>query len=194
LRVARVLAKATGVSYEIGAGDERPHRRGTRDGNVVVGRRRFILRNTLSHRVLLESHSDWHVRFGFMPTRIGSALAIAGVIRDRNRSCCGCARRSEPRSMGAVVAGRSTSHVRLAPPWLTGHPRRCKLPLSFGDPHACGGVSNGCCDVSSPRETLSETSATSPPKPAIACTSWPTLESSVGGSTAKPPSPQSNPT
>jgi len=26
-----------------------------------------------------------------------------------------------------------------------------------------------------------------PPIPAIACTSWPTLDSSVGGSTAKPP-------
>ena len=33
-----------------------------------------------------------------------------------------------------------------------------------------------------------------PSKPAIACTSWPTLASSVGGSAAKPPSCRSNPT
>ena len=150
LRVAGVLAIDTGASYlvEIEAGDDRPHRRQTPDGIVVVVRCRFILRNTLSHRVLLESHSDWHVRFGFIPTRIWSELAITGVVRGRNRGYRGCARRSQPRPMGAVVARCSTSFVRLAPPCLTGHPRRCKLPLPFGDPHACCGVvSNGCCDV-----------------------------------------------
>ena len=55
-----------------------------------------ICRNTLSHRVLLESHSRWRIRFGCMRTRIWSALAIGGVICDRNRSYCGRARRSEP--------------------------------------------------------------------------------------------------
>jgi hypothetical protein len=37
-----------------------------------------ICRNTLSHRVLLESHSNWRIRFGCMRTRIWSALAIGG--------------------------------------------------------------------------------------------------------------------
>jgi len=46
-----------------------------------------------------------------------------------------------------------------------------RAPL-LATPHAyCGVVSDGCCDVSSPRKTLFESSAASPPKPAIACTS-----------------------
>src|SRR5260370_1316723 len=43
---------------------DHPFRRQTPDGIVVVVRCRFILRNTLSQRVLLESPSGWHVRFG----------------------------------------------------------------------------------------------------------------------------------
>jgi len=57
---------------------------------------RSIFRNTLSNGVILESHSSGRIRFGCMPTRIWSALAIGGLIRDRNRSYCGRARRSEP--------------------------------------------------------------------------------------------------
>jgi hypothetical protein len=64
--------------------------------------------------------------------------------------------------MGAVIPGRSTSIVRLDPPWLTG--------LSFDDVNAvvfrgsdgcCGIASSGCCDVSAPRGTVFE--ATLPP-------------------------------
>ncbi len=53
--------------------------------------------------------------------------------------------------MGAVIPGRSTSIVRLDPPWLTG--------LSFDDVNAvvfrgshrcCGIASSGGCDVSGP--------------------------------------------
>jgi hypothetical protein len=57
---------------------------------------RSIFRNTLSNGVLLESHSSRRIRFGCMPTRIWPALAIGWLIRDRNRSYCGRARRSEP--------------------------------------------------------------------------------------------------
>ena len=53
---------------------------------------RSICRNALSNWVLLESHSRRHIRFGFMHTRFRSAR----IIRDRNRSYCGRARRSEP--------------------------------------------------------------------------------------------------
>ena len=60
------------------------------------GSYRSIFRNTLSNWVLLESHSRWRIRVGCMRTRIWPALAIGGVIRDRNRSHCGRARRSEP--------------------------------------------------------------------------------------------------
>jgi hypothetical protein len=65
--------------------------------------------------------------------------------------------------------------------------------LSSGRRHACGVVSNVCCDVSAPRGTVFKLSAAPPPKPAIACTSW-WVEpfelpiEPVGGSTAKPPS------
>jgi hypothetical protein len=62
---------------------------------------------------------------------------------------------------------------------------------------ACFGfVSNDCCDVSVLRGAAFKLSAgpLPPSKPAVACTSWPTLASSVGGSAAKPPSCQSNPT
>ena len=49
--------------------------------------------------------------------------------------------------------------------------------------------------TSAPSDTVFNPSAASrPPKLAIACTSWPTLESSIEGSTAKPPSCQSSPT
>jgi hypothetical protein len=53
---------------------------------------RSICRNALSNWVLLESHSRRHIRFGCMHARIRSAR----IIRDRNRSHCGRARRSEP--------------------------------------------------------------------------------------------------
>ena len=72
---------------------------------------RSICRNALSNWVLRESHSRRRGRFGFMHTRIRSAR----IIRDRNRSYCGRAQRSEPRSMGARVAGRPTSILHLAP-------------------------------------------------------------------------------
>ena len=64
-----------------------------------------LCRDALSNRVLRESHSRRHVRSGYMLRRNWSAR----VIRGRSRGYCGRARRSEPRSMGAVVAGRPTS-------------------------------------------------------------------------------------
>src|SRR5262249_60508191 len=76
--------------------------------------------------------------------------------------------------------------------------------LPVGRRHAgCGVVSNDCSDASAANAAISESSAAPlpPPKPAIACASWATsLEppmdalDAVGGSTAKPPSCQSNPT
>ena len=39
---------------------------------------RSSFRNPLSNWVLLESHSSWRIRFGFMRTRIWSTLAIGG--------------------------------------------------------------------------------------------------------------------
>src|ERR671936_1629964 len=64
------------------------------------------------------------------------------------------------------------------------------------DQACCGVVRNVCCDLSALTKPALKPSAAPlpPPKPAIACTSWPTLWSSVGGSTAKPPSCQSKPT
>src|SRR6516225_2338717 len=67
-------------------------------------------------------------------------------------------------------------------------------------PHACGVVSNGCCDVSAPRGAVFKLSPAPlpPPKPAIACRSCdvePELPMEpVGGSAAKPPSCQFKPT
>ena len=81
---------------ESGAQDDGSDRRRTLAGTIVVGRCRFILRNTLSHRILLEGHPNRPIRFDFMPPRIWSALAIAGVVRGRNRRYRGCARRSKP--------------------------------------------------------------------------------------------------
>jgi len=74
---------------------------------------RFILRDTLSDWKFLESHSPWHIRFGFLRTRIWWTLVSAGLIRNRNCSYRGSAWHSEPRSMGTVVAGRSTNIPRL---------------------------------------------------------------------------------
>src|SRR5437588_2799059 len=56
-------------------------------------------------------------------------------------------------------------------------------------PHGCGVVRNDCCDVSAPTGAPFKKSAAPlpPPKPAIACTSWPTPESPkepLGGSAA----------
>src|SRR5262245_1484974 len=62
------------------------------DPTTDRGSCRSICRNALSNWVLLESHSRQHIRFGFMHAWIGSAR----IIRDRNRSHCGRARRSEP--------------------------------------------------------------------------------------------------
>ena len=81
---------------ESGAQDDGSDRRRTPAGTIVVGRCRFILLNTLSYRVLLESHPNRHIRFDFMPTRIWSAVAVAGFVRGRNRGYRGCARRAEP--------------------------------------------------------------------------------------------------
>ena len=66
-----------------------------------------------------------------------------------------------------LIADGCHQHYQLA----IARPTVGRSPL-LATPHACCGVvSNGCCDVSSPRKTLFESSAASPPKPAIACTS-----------------------
>jgi len=71
----------------------------------------ILFADALSHRVLLESHSRRHVRSGYMFRRNWSARVIGG----RSRGDCGRAWRSEPWSMGAVVAGRPTSILHLPP-------------------------------------------------------------------------------
>src|SRR5215831_3604500 len=89
----------------------------------------------------------WLLRGSFAIAIVAVAVALRAPINGRSY----CRMLDKPCSRGS--------------PWLTGNPRRCKLPHSFGDPHACGVVSNVCCDVSSPRKTLFESSAASPPKP-----------------------------
>ena len=81
---------------ESGAQDDGSDRRRTPAGTIVVGRCRLIRLNTLSYRVLLESRSNRHIRFDFMPPRIWSTLAVAGVVRGCNRGYRGRARRAEP--------------------------------------------------------------------------------------------------
>ena len=81
---------------EIAAGNEESHRKRTPGGTVIVGSCRYILGSALPHGVVLESHRDWHIRFGLLRTRIWPALAVRGIIRLRNRSYRGCAWRPTP--------------------------------------------------------------------------------------------------
>src|SRR5262249_17057566 len=68
-------------------------------------------------------------------------------------------------------------------------------------PPCCGSVRKVCCDVSAPSAAASSPAPLPPPKPAIACASGATPLASpmdaldaVGGSGAKRPRCQSNPT
>ena len=92
--------------------------------------------------------------------------------------CPACGRWVDCRDLSQVFDHEgppTASSRRLAPTKfnraLTGQPPAAAFKRP---PHACGVVSNCCCDVSAPRGTVFNPSAAPlpPPKPAMACTSW----------------------
>src|SRR5262249_13027488 len=94
-----------------------------------------------------------------------------------------------------VVAPSAPTSEKLPLLSHRSHASQYPLPSSSHSHACCAVVSNGAGEGSALGGSVAEVSAAPPTKPAIACTSWPTLpELSAGGSTAKPPSCQSKPT